>query len=205
MLRAEANLVMSVEREAVSKFGTQVKSVGGHFEHIPDIKDASAYITKIALARNAKRIVLTDDFLSFEAYTELAKNGTVEATIYGRSSREDFYKAVRIAEIGVSSVDLAVAETGTLIISTTDESNRLVTALPEIHVAIVPSSKLVSTMKEAAEHISNALRKGREALTVSLISASSRTSDIADIVILGVHGPKELHVLLLDQERLGGI
>jgi len=197
--------VTSVERETVAQFGTHVKSVGGHFEHVPDIKDASAYITKIALARNAKRIVLTDDSLSFETYTELVKNALIEATIYGKSSREDFYKAVRIAEIGVSSVDLAVAETGTLIISTTDESNRLVTALPEIHVAIVPRSKLVSTMKEAGEHVSNALRKGTDALTVSLISASSRTSDIADIVILGVHGPKELHVLLLDQERLGGI
>jgi len=196
--------VSSFDRESVaSRFSAQVKLAAGRFERLSDLKGASAYITKIALARNAKRIVLSGDSISSELLNQIA--GPFEVTSYANSSREDFYRALRLAEIGVSSVDLAVAETGTLIISTTDESNRLVTALPEVHVAIVPRSALVSSLKEAGPYLSDTIRNTTGPVTVSLISASSRTSDIADIVILGVHGPKELHVLLLDWERPKGV
>jgi len=188
----------------ISRLSARVNLAGGHFERVRDLKGASSYITKIALARNAKRIVLSGDSLSSELLNQIAQGGLFEVTSYANSSREDFYKALGVAEIGVSSADLAVAETGTLIISTSDESNRLVTALPEVHVAIVPCSALVSSLKEAGPYLSDTIRKRTGAVTVSLISASSRTSDIADIVILGVHGPKELHVLLLEWERQRG-
>ncbi|HXZ90501.1 MAG TPA: lactate utilization protein [Candidatus Dormibacteraeota bacterium] len=195
----------SFDRESVaSRFSAQVKLAAGRFERLSDLKGASAYITKIALARNAKRIVLSGDSISSELLNQIVQ-GPFEVTSYANASRDDFYRALRLAEIGVSSVDLAVAETGTLIISTTDESNRLVTALPEVHVAIVPRSALVSSLKEAGPYLSDTIRNTTGPVTVSLISASSRTSDIADIVILGVHGPKELHVLLLDWERPEGL
>jgi L-lactate dehydrogenase complex protein LldG len=118
--------------------------------------------------------------------------------------RESFFQALQAAEIGVSPVDLGVAETGTLIIATSDESDRLVTALPKIHVAILPSSRLVYSLQGAEEHVSQMLTESGGGVAVSLISATSRTTDVGGIVILGVHGPKELHVLLLDQELPGG-
>lgn len=189
----------------VSRFGAQVISANGYFNRVPDLQRACEYVTKTALGRNAKRIVVSDDPLSLEILKGIVQGGLFEVTSPTVSSREDFFKSLKGAEIGVSSVDLAVAETGTLMISTSDESTRLVTMLPEVHIAIVPSSKLVSSLEEAGPYLSDAIRSRTGGLTVSLISASSRTSDIADIVILGVHGPKELHVLLLDREGPGGL
>jgi L-lactate utilization protein LutC len=173
-----------------------VTAVNGFFKCIPDLQNASEYVVKVALARNAKRIVVSDDPILSEFRDTIVRGGLIEVTSPITLSREDFFGALKDAEIGVSLVDLAAAETGTLFISTSDESNRLVTALPEVHVAIVPRSKLVPSLAEAESYLSQEIRN-RRAVTVSLISSSSRTSDIGDMVILGVHGPKELHVLLL--------
>jgi len=188
----------------LSRFSAQVTAVGGHFESVPDLPSAREYVTKLALARNAKRIVVCDDALSSRLFPTGAPEGLFEVAGSANSSREAFFKALETAKIGVSSVDLAVAETGTLIIATSNESNRLVTALPEVHIAILPRSKLVDSLQEAEPHVSEILKRTTGGVTISLISASSRTSDIGDMVILGVHGPKELHVLLLDQELPGG-
>jgi L-lactate dehydrogenase complex protein LldG len=118
-------------------------------------------------------------------------------------SREAFYTALQTATIGVSSADLAVAETGTLIDATPEESDRLVTALPEIHVAFLSRSRLVRSLHDAEPYVSQMLRR-EDRIVVSLISASSRTTDFGGLLVLGAHGPKELHILFLDQAPAGG-
>jgi len=117
--------------------------------------------------------------------------------------RKSFFEALQSAEIGISTADLGVAETGTLIVSTTNESDRLVTALPIIHISVLQRSKLVFSLEDASQYISQVLMKDSKAVAISLISASSRTTDVGGITIMGVHGPKELHVLLLDGELPG--
>lgn len=117
--------------------------------------------------------------------------------------RQKFFDAIRTADIGVTSVDLGVAETGTLVHVTSDESERLVTALPRIHVALLPCSRLVFSLLDAEPHLSRFLAGANAGTVVSLISGPSKTGDIGDMLIVGVHGPKELHVCLLDQELSG--
>lgn len=198
-------MTSTADRERkVSRFGAQVRAVGGHFEFIRDLQAARDYVTKLALAWNAKQIAVCDDPLSSTLFPSGSTQRAFEVVSPASSPREIFFKAVETAKIGISSADWAVAETGTLIIATSNESNRLVTALPEVHVAIVKSSKLVASLREAEPHISEILKGTTGGVTISLISASSRTSDIGDIVIPGVHGPKELHILLLDEESTGG-
>jgi len=185
------------QERLVSRFSSQVMAVNGFFKSVPDVERASNYVKNLALARKAKRVVLTDDPLALELFDKLAGEASLDVASGSTRSRENFFESIRNAQIGVSSVNLAVAETGTLIVSTSDELNRLVTALPEVHVAMVPSSKLVFSLEDAGGYLSEATTKANGPVTVSLISSSSRTSDIGRMVILGVHGPKELHVLLL--------
>lgn len=172
---------------------------------VPDLAAVREYVIKLALASKAKRIVVCGDGLSSKLFPAEISVGPFEVASRWKMSRESFVEALEAAEIGVSPVDLGVAETGTLIIATSDESDRLVTALPKIHVAVLPCSKLVYSLQDAEEHVSQMLTAGSGGVAVSLISATSRTTDVGGIVILGVHGPKELHVLLLDQELPGGV
>jgi L-lactate dehydrogenase complex protein LldG len=188
----------------ISMFIAQVASVGGHVARVPDLAGARDYIFKLATTSNAKRIAvcargLTDGFFHrdspFEGL-EIADRTDVPS--------EKFFNAVKMADIGVTLVDLAVAETGTIILATSDESERLVTALPRIHVALLPCSKLVFSLQDAELHLSKFLEEAGRGGAISLITGPSRTSDIAGRLVVGVHGPQELHVCLLNRELSGG-
>lgn len=185
----------------LSRFGAQVKSLGGRFASVPDMAAVREYVAKVASTSSARQIVLSSDVRKEDLFSSPA---SFEVATQSEMSRETFYTALKTAKIGISNADLGVAETGTLIASTSDESDRLVTALPEIHIVILPRSKLVFSLRDAEPHISRLLKQG-DRVAVSLISASSRTSDIGGLLVLGVHGPKELHVLLLDQDQSGGV
>ncbi len=109
-----------------------------------------------------------------------------------RRLREDF----AAAEIGVSGVNLAVAETGTLCVMENEGNARLVTALPRIHVAVMGAERVVADWDEAA-HILQVLPMaaiGDDASTyVNLITGPRRTDE--------TDGPEELHLVILDGGR----
>lgn len=190
-------------KDLVTQFGRQVREVGGYIASVPNLAAVTEYVTKLALATNTKRIVVCGTELGSGLFVSRNKLPFEVATSTS-ISRAEFFKALKVAEVGISPADLGVAETGTLIIVSSDESERLVTALPGIHVAVLPRSKLVYSLEDAQPYISQFLTRSFEAVSISLISASSRTSDVGGIRILGVHGPKALHVLLLDQDMPGG-
>lgn len=186
----------------IAQFGTQIRASGGYFATVPDLSAAGDYAAKLALAAKAKQVVVCGSGIAPHLF---ASGATMPFQVASsvKMDRGSFFEALQSAEIGISTADLGVADTGTLIISTTNESDRLVTALPIIHVAILPRSKLVFSLEDASQYISRLLTKDSKAVSISLISASSRTSDVGGVTIMGAHGPKELHVLLLDGELPG--
>lgn len=183
--------------DLVTRFAAQLEAAGGHFAAVEDLSAVSEYVAKLALAANAKTVVVCDRALAPRLLTPgVTLPFQVASSV--NMDRRHFFESLQSAEIGISAADLGVADTGTLIISTTNEADRLVSALPIIHVALLPRSKLVLSLEDASQYISQLLTRNSNAVSISLISASSRTSDVGGIVIMGVHGPKELHVLLLN-------
>ena len=181
------------------QFASQVTSVGGNFASFRGLDAVREYVTKLAGASKSTRIVMYEYALESGLFPSGLDFGGLEIAKKTKLSREQFFEALKTADIGISPVDLAVAEAGTLIIVTSDESERLVTALPRIHVAVLPRSRLVASFRDAPPTISQALSR-TGGVAVSLISATSRTSDIAHQLVMGVHGPKALHVCMVDQE-----
>jgi len=189
--------------DLVTRFSAQVKAVGGYFLSVTNFVEVTEYVGKLASTMKARRIAVCGVDLSSQL---LFPKLPIPCDLISRANMEraDFFEALKAAEIGVTSADLGVAETGTLIMATADEMDRLVTALPLVHVAILPRSRLVFALDDAQKQISQLLMNNSAAFSISLISASSRTADVGGISILGAHGPKELHVLLLDQDIPGG-
>ncbi|MCL6612197.1 MAG: lactate utilization protein [Peptococcaceae bacterium] len=105
------------------------------------------------------------------------------------------------AGLGISEMALAVAETGSLAGDCTSMESRLVSTLPPVHVALVPSSGLVATPGEAIERFYGG---GRTPGYLSFISGPSRTADIERVLTIGVHGPERLYIILVDEEGGGG-
>jgi len=109
------------------------------------------------------------------------------------------------ADIGISGANIAVAETGTLVIISNEGNARLVTSLPPVHIALLTTEKFVQSLEQAATLI-KALTTASSGLKltsyVSFISGPSRTTDIEKELVIGAHGPEELHIIILDNKRL---
>ncbi len=103
-------------------------------------------------------------------------------------------------DVGISSVQGAIAETGTLVLDSAYERNRLISLVPPVHIAIVEASRICETLAETLA----LLRQDREiSPAVTFITGPSRTADIELTLAIGVHGPQELYAIVHDGPELG--
>jgi len=115
--------------------------------------------------------------------------------------REYFIKA----DIGISGANIGIAESGTLVIISNEGNARLVTSLPPVHIAVLSCEKIIETMEEASTLIkvlTHSATGQKITSYVSFITGPSRTADIEKKLIFGAHGPKELHIIIIDNKRL---
>lgn len=119
-------------------------------------------------------------------------------------AREKLRQAFIDADIGISGANVAIADTGTLVIVSNEGNGRLVTTLPPVHIALLGIEKIVPTMDDATAILKVLPRSGTgQKITsyVSFITGPSRSADIELTLTMGVHGPREQHIILLDNGR----
>ena len=116
-----------------------------------------------------------------------------------RLLREKFFQA----DVGMSSANVVAAETGTLFLIENEGNIRLATGAPPVHIALIGMEKLVPTLADAYKVAEVTWRYANQAMAtyVSLISGPSKTADIEKVITYGAHGPRELHVIFLDDGR----
>jgi L-lactate utilization protein LutC len=90
------------------------------------------------------------------------------------------------AEVGISTAELAIAKTGTLLLSSGPQTTRLGSLLPPKNVVIVGQNAIVPTLAEALGRLPDR--------NLVFVSGPSRTADIEGVLVRGVHGPGELMV-----------
>ncbi len=95
-------------------------------------------------------------------------------------------------DIGISTAQAAIAETGTLMLDSEAEKHRLVSLVPPVHIAIVDAANLCLTLGEALATAQHAALSP----TITFITGPSRTADIELTLAIGVHGPQELYVIV---------
>jgi L-lactate dehydrogenase complex protein LldG len=109
------------------------------------------------------------------------------------------------AHVGISSANVAAADSGTIIITENEGNARLVTGLPRKHLALVGMEKIVPTLDDAflTAQVQWAYSGVANPMPsyVNLISGPSQTADIECTLVKGMHGPGEFHVVLLDNGR----
>jgi L-lactate dehydrogenase complex protein LldG len=99
--------------------------------------------------------------------------------------------------LGISSADYLIAETGTIVLRVSPEEPRSLSLLPPVHVVLADRTRLVPDLFDLFDS-----KLGDEAPALpsclSLITGPSKTGDIELRLVTGVHGPGELHVILVD-------
>ncbi len=101
-------------------------------------------------------------------------------------------------DIGLTYIDYGIAETGTLVLDSSSEEVRLATMISEVHIALLPKSKLRQNAYALEEELKKYMRSYPN--YTAFITGPSRTADIERVLAIGVHGPLELHILLLKDE-----
>jgi L-lactate dehydrogenase complex protein LldG len=101
-------------------------------------------------------------------------------------------------DAGVTSTRGAIADVGALILWPDANEPRLMSLAPAIHIAVLEAAKIHGSLAEAIRREGWAQEMPTNAL---LISGPSKTADIELVLTFGVHGPKELIVLILDDEQ----
>ena len=96
---------------------------------------------------------------------------------------------------GLTIADWGIAETATLVMDSTSEDFRIATMLCETHVAILPRSKIVQDAMSLEDELTSAMKSAPRYF--AFISGASRTADIERVLTIGVHGPQELHLLIV--------
>jgi L-lactate dehydrogenase complex protein LldG len=166
-------------------FGENLKLIGANCKIVSNLKDARNEVENLIVEKSAKTIAISDS----DSVTKIAQ--TVNSDFIQNASAEELFNC----DIGITSAQFGIAETGTLVIESDKEFNRLTSLIPPIHICILERSKLRNNLGEVLEELNENLSK-----SVTFITGQSRTSDIELTLALGVHGPKELFVFIVENE-----
>jgi L-lactate dehydrogenase complex protein LldG len=101
------------------------------------------------------------------------------------------------AQVGVTGCECLVSRLGSIMVSTGQMAGRRIYVSPEIHVVLAYTSQLVADLKDAFSKVRKKY-ESRMPSMVTLITGPSRTADIEKTLVVGVHGPKELYVFLVE-------
>jgi len=134
----------------------------------------------------------------------LGREVSPDVSLMVRLARKELREKFLSAGMGISGANIAVAETGSVIIVTNEGNGRLVTSLPPIHVALLGYDKIVPTIEDAAAHL-KLLAKTATAqhLTVYTTFITGKTGAAAVAGPREFRGPGigEMHIVLLDNGR----
>ena len=192
--------------EMLQRFRTEFERVAGVFQRVASAAEVPEVIERIARERGARSVVtwppaaLGIDLtprLGTAGISVEAMPGAVPAEVERRRLRE----VIARADLGVTGADLAIAETGTLVLRAAAGRPRSTSLLPPCHVAVFDRSVLLESLEQVglaleAWHDGPAPADG--GAVINFITGPSRTADIELTLTRGVHGPKEVHAIFVD-------
>jgi L-lactate dehydrogenase complex protein LldG len=182
------------------RLGREVETIGGSVHRVRAPEDAREKILELLAGVGATQVVRSTTNLVEEVDLDDALRQRGVEVMACDLRRDDDRKRLRemefSADAGVTTVDYGVAETGSLVVVAAPGQGRAVSLLPPVHIAVLRASDIVYELGELFERIKR--DRGELPSATTLITGPSRTADIELVLTVGVHGPKELHLVLLD-------
>ena len=156
------------------RFADELAAIGGKVYRLPE-KEVKSRLAKLLREYRIDRVAVDDIGEKYVGRVQSVR--TPDPTV----------------QAGITGALLGIAESGSLVLVGGDGRPLTASLLPDIHIAILRESDLVPTLLEALRH-----PQIRSASASVIITGPSRTGDIEMTLSIGVHGPKEVHVFLVD-------
>ncbi len=171
----------------IEQFSEAARNVGSEVISVDSVSAAANYI-----AGKMTGTLLVPPFSSasrFKLRAALKKAGVTIEVNHLRSVAAD-------AEAGITGVNFAIADTGTLVLESTPEDIRLATTLPPKQFALLDPQKIVADGMAAVKPLRK-MHQNDPRNYIAYVTGPSRTADIERVLTIGVHGPKELFIILV--------
>ena len=180
--------------DLVDEFSEKLRALSGSIEIIKNTKHLNKAATAIFDKTDSKSFTGWDTEELAGLYKTLQHKGFK----YIKSTRKDLQAK---SDIGITLADYAISESGTIVLYNNKIQNRSSSLIVPIHIVILQKEKIVKSIFDIITRISkdyNSLDSINELSNcITFITGPSRTADIELILTLGVHGPKELYVLVV--------
>jgi L-lactate dehydrogenase complex protein LldG len=181
----ESRLPESVDSE-IERFLSEVKKLSGVGQKLSPSEIDSALKTLVEEQNIHKATVWETPHLRQLGITEILNSLGVELVSPNANKHE-----MALCELGITEADYLLPETGTLVLHSSTEKPRAVSLLPRVHLAIVRPEMLRPDMHQV-------FAEAKDGNYLVFITGPSRTADIELTVTLGVHGPKNLYVWMME-------
>lgn len=163
----------------ITRFQASAEAVGSIVKRFPTIHDAAAHV----LEKAGQAAAVTG--LPAEIRQELSGLAFASPEHY------------RDTPTGVSFAQAGIASTGSLLLDLSDPVERSATALPPVHMVFLRASTIVPDIRDLSATLGKLISDNPHSY-LSITTGPSRTADIERVLTIGVHGPRELQILIIE-------
>lgn len=186
----------------VDRFEKQAREVACSMTRVRSLDDVPGELTRYLKSQN------------LPSQIEMAPDPTLDRVPWKNAPMLEIARGKPSGKegVGVTSALAGVAETGTLMIPSGPTMPSTMNFLPDTHVVVMPASRVVGPLEDAwaklrASHgIPDGTAVGAAAAkmprTVNLVTGPSRTGDIEQKIEMGAHGPRRLHLIVVEDDAL---
>jgi len=170
----------------IASVRTRVEALAGKTHRVSSPAEACAVVAAAIQGKTA--VTSNAPFLAECGITELP------GVRSGITDREELRELCATVDTGITSADYVLADTGTLVMLSSPREARMVSLLPPAHIAVVPADRVLTGLDELFTILPN---PAEQSSSMVLITGPSRTADIEQILVRGVHGPGQITVVLV--------
>jgi L-lactate dehydrogenase complex protein LldG len=177
--------------DLVAAFKSRAGELGVTIAQVASLGDLGSAVADYLRAHNLPQVVRTSPELEKTlAQKNIAWPAALTVTHGGTDGGDP---------VGVALARAGVAETGTVIMTSGAQSPTKLNYLPESHIVVLLASSIVASYEQGLD-IARGDKGAALPRTINWISGPSRTADIEQTILVGVHGPKRIHIVIVDEE-----
>ncbi len=182
--RHEAHVSPKIDDDPLEHFVTKLQGVAGSVAKVSKLEDVPKAVTQY----------LSSQSLPLEVV--MANDPGLDGLSWPQALRVERRVAHREDRTSVTAAFAGIAETGTLVLLSDAQSPTTLNFLPDVHVVVLRREQIVRRIEDVWQRLRDEVAGMPR--TVNFITGPSRTADIEQTIQLGAHGPRSLHVILIE-------
>lgn len=179
------NVFKKFEQEPEIEFAEQFTNLSGRFIYCRNEQEAVENFISLSSMNKWKKLYCTDD--------------KIKALLQGQHFTEATVEALESSDVSITSCECLIARTGSIMLSSAIAGGRTASVYAPVHICIAYTSQLVNDIREGLELISQKYGNDIPSM-LSMATGPSRTADIEKTLVVGIHGPGEAYVFLIEDK-----